>query len=713
MNIYPEREQQYQVTLEDIYDRLLRPLITYFIFVGGFGAWYFIPIQYTKIVDFSLFLSILIMGVICRRKMENITFVRYMMTWSLTLILIIAIWVHPESWVPYLSIIIILISTILLPGSQWFVDVLLIIEITYLSIYQHRIYHLPSIIALTITISFISLYTARSLFIALQWVLDYWNSLRETLEETRRHRAELARTVQSLNQANYILKRTEAELNIARKLAEEAGRTKQQFAANISHELRTPLSIIYGFSEIMYLNPEVYGGSQWPSSLRGDVYQIYSNSQHLLRMIDDILVISKFDLAEFLVSPEPTNMSAFLQESAEIVRNLFKKSSAQFIVEIPADLPELSIDRTRIRQVVFNLINNAMHFSEVQENGFVKLGASVDGYYLRIEVQDNGQGIPEHELPNLFNTFYQGKSNVKEEKRGTGLGLAISKRFVEAHGGMITVESVYGEGSTFYFKLPLNVDDISKYEDLKRENDSINKLDFPCVLVSGLDSSLLRFFSRKFSTYEIVNADENIPLSNQVEYYHPLAVIINKTLKNSDLELADIPSSIPLIECSIPNIQSITHSSQVIDHIEKPFSPGKLSEIIANCGPVKNIMVIDDEWGFVQLIKRTLEKINLSLQVSYTLDPIQGLNLLKEKQPDLLLLDINMPGMSGLEILEEMSGDEKLSKIPVLIITVDKMSDVKQGRANNIFTIRRSEGLNTYEMIAYIEAVLDIIRPGG
>jgi signal transduction histidine kinase len=184
------------------------------------------------------------------------------------------------------------------------------------------------------------------------------------LREAREQRAALARIVKSLDNSNQVLRRTQAELVEARKAAEAAERMKSQFVANISHELTTPLNLILGFSEVKVLTPEVYGAFEWPVSLRRDAYQVYQNSRHLLSLIDDVFDLTRFDMVGFALNREHTDMNTFFTETVEFVRDLFHGSQVQFETHIHDRLPDLDIDRTRIRQVILNLLNNARHFTE-------------------------------------------------------------------------------------------------------------------------------------------------------------------------------------------------------------------------------------------------------------------------------------------------------------------------------------------------------------
>ncbi len=312
-------DENFTVNLEDIYDRVTTPLLWYLLILGGIGSWWFIPLDSSRLRYFIFFLAMSLVSFIGLRYRVNTIFTRYWLTASITMLFLAALWFYPLSWLPFFSVPVILVSRNLIPGSEWITFGLILGEVIGLTFVQKRELNIYIILGTMVFAVIISRATAQALFTGLDWLIAYGNRIKELLEETRQHRGELARMVKSLEIVTNIQKRMESELIIAKKQAEEAGLAKQQFAANVSHELRTPLSIIFGFSEIMYLNSEVYGKMEWPPALRRDIYQIYASSQYLQKMIDDILVLSKFDLAEFIMNLEPTPISQFLQESTEII----------------------------------------------------------------------------------------------------------------------------------------------------------------------------------------------------------------------------------------------------------------------------------------------------------------------------------------------------------------------------------------------------------
>ncbi|MCL6431709.1 MAG: HAMP domain-containing histidine kinase, partial [Anaerolineae bacterium] len=293
--------------------------------------------------------------------------------------------------------------------------------------------------------------SAHYLYMTLAWAWDSFQRSLERTEEARRDRARLAGVSRSLEEAYARLRRANEALAQAWQAAEEARRYKALFAANISHELRTPLSIIVGFAEAMLLAPESYG-KELPAAYRSDLIEIYNSSRHLLGLIDDVLDLSQIEAGRMGLVKEPTDLAEVIHEAAEMLQRLAQRKGLYLRVQIEEPLPVLDLDRTRIRQVLLNLLNNGVRYTE--RGGITVLARTQEGQLL-VSVSDTGPGISPDSLERIFESFYQIETSTSRRKGGIGLGLAISRHFIEMHGGRIWAESEPGVGSCFSFSLPL------------------------------------------------------------------------------------------------------------------------------------------------------------------------------------------------------------------------------------------------------------------
>lgn len=224
-------------------------------------------------------------------------------------------------------------------------------------------------------------------------------------------------------------------------------RMKDEFVLTASHELRSPLTSVQGFAELLILERDKLDDSQAET-----VQIILDNSRHLVRLLDDLLDLARSDAGRLSVSPVPTDVGTLVEDAARTLRGRAEAGGQTIVVDIEPDLPRIRVEPDRIRQVLINLLTNAVEYSD--EGTTVRLSAARVGSEVELAVADNGPGIPAVQLEHIFERFTRGDAGATQRVGGTGLGLAISKSLVELHGGAINATSVPGEGSTFRVVLP-------------------------------------------------------------------------------------------------------------------------------------------------------------------------------------------------------------------------------------------------------------------
>jgi signal transduction histidine kinase len=230
-----------------------------------------------------------------------------------------------------------------------------------------------------------------------------------------------------------------------------ASRAKSEFLANMSHELRTPLNAILGFTEIML--DELYG--EVPPSLREPLVDIQTNGRHLLRLINDVLDLSKIEAGRLELGVDEYSVQEIVDVVHASLKSLAFEKGLTFGARVPPEIPPARGDGRRLTQCLLNLAGNALKFTR---QGRVEIDVRLDDGWLTYRVTDTGIGIPKEEVENIFAEFRQVDTTITREFGGTGLGLSITKRLVEMHGGRIGVESELGKGSTFFFTVPLHAD---------------------------------------------------------------------------------------------------------------------------------------------------------------------------------------------------------------------------------------------------------------
>ena len=232
----------------------------------------------------------------------------------------------------------------------------------------------------------------------------------------------------------------------------ELDRLKSSFLANMSHELRTPLNSILGFTDVMLEGLD----GQLTDYMDNDLRLIQKNGQHLMHLINDVLDMAKIKSGHMNLNPEKFKVHSVLDDVTSITSTLASEKNLSLLIDENSDQDiEIYADNTRLRQVMINLVNNSIKFTET---GKISLCVTpMAGARVLISVKDTGIGIPPDKLEAVFLEFTQVDSSTTRKVGGTGLGLPISRRLVEMHGGRVWAEStgVEGEGSTFYVELPL------------------------------------------------------------------------------------------------------------------------------------------------------------------------------------------------------------------------------------------------------------------
>lgn len=512
----------------------------------------------------------------------------------------------------------------------------------------------------------------------------------ERLDETRRHRAEISVLLKEQGKANYQLDRMNEMLKYARARAEEARQERDRFALAVSHEIRSPLNFIIGFSDLIVNSPETYAPLEsWPAGLYEDIEGIYRSSSHLLHLINDILDMGKIDARQIVLFRERVSVEQVMAEVEKIVETPVETKGLYLSIEIEEDLPQLFLDRTRIRQVLINLITNALRFTS---QGGITLRATREGQgSLRLEVEDTGAGIEEQELSKIFEEFRQGGEHNWQRGEGSGLGLSIARRFVELHGGKMGVESKIGRGSRFYFTLPvveslfevdtLLPEDWQRLFDRKIGQDSHR--DSPLLLYLSAGGYSARRLTETLKGCQVTLLKDPDRLLDRLGRLYPRALIVDTELLCHPAVQACIkqPSfDLPLISFSPPAgpLEPIQFPPNVLRYLVKPATPSELVDALAELGPgACRLLLVDDDPTMYQFVNKVLktteatEKIRAECQVLNALNGMEAYEYLVSGQVSSVLLDLNLPDMDGLNLLDQMRKDERMAEIPVIIISAN------------------------------------------
>jgi len=696
-------------SLEELHSRLVWRLSLVLVGLGMAATWYVLirrdlPFEHCVVP----FCAIILGRTVQKSNDKRPDFARYVLVGGMLVLLLVAMSTFTNPWIPSLGVFCVFVSAMLIANSGLVSAAFIFLMATILTFTRARTYsllELTTLLTLATTLSWLIAYT---LFTAVHWYSVTQARGQELLEITRDHRAQLSRTLKSLQIAYDMQKHIQLELMWARKHADDARRLKDQFAANISHELWTPLNLILGFTEVMYLSPDIYGEMTWPPGLRRDIHQIYRNSQHLRSMIGDLFDLSRFDMNSFNITLETVSPEALLQDSLEIVENLVRGRPLQLQLALEADLPPLDIDCTRIRQVILNLLNNAIRFTE---SGDIILAAHRKGHEVIISVRDTGAGIATGKLSFLFDEFYQVNPALNRSHSGAGLGLAISKRFVEAHGGRIWVESEVGVGSCFSFALPVAKLFLNSPASQFGNRATDAQPDVRrTILVLNVESGMLPILAKHLSTYDLVLVHDLNTLREMVFTYHPRLILRNSRPDIHEEPLQDmIDLNVPLIDCTLPATSWSAETPGVTVCLPKPITAQTLLDELSRLGPLHDVLIMFSDRGFALLIERMLQTSETPFEVRRVYDPLQGLAAIRDRPPDILLIDTLVPGDENSHIIEHMRADPLLHDIPIMLFTAQGASEVE--RQENRFVIYQREGLSPVEVLTSLNALIEGLKP--
>ena len=252
------------------------------------------------------------------------------------------------------------------------------------------------------------------------------------------------------------------EAEVLKESAELANQRKTQALVHLAHEIRTPLNAIMGYSEMLKQ------GLAGELTDKQDKYaqSIHMGGQHLLSLINDILDIAKIEAGKIQLSPQWVFLELFMENEVKpLVKELAVQKKVHLTFDLQTDIDGIEVDPQRLRQILLNLINNAIKYNRENGTVIVKLYKTDDKQWLVCEVRDTGMGIPKERIPQLFQEFYQVEEiRSRKQEEGTGLGLCLSKRLIEAQGGDILVDSEEGVGSIFTVRMPVT----AHYKNSKR-----------------------------------------------------------------------------------------------------------------------------------------------------------------------------------------------------------------------------------------------------
>jgi signal transduction histidine kinase/CheY-like chemotaxis protein len=492
-----------------------------------------------------------------------------------------------------------------------------------------------------------------------------------------------------------------------------AQRTKAAFLANMSHELRTPLNAILGYTELLTEEArETARGDMLP-----DLDRVHSAATHLLRLINDILDVSKIEAGRVGLFLETFNVLELVREVVSTVQPMVERNRNRLRLEVELEHAEMRADRTKLRQLLFNLLDNACKFTEEGEIVVsVESLTSGGSPTLAITVEDTGIGMSESQLAQLYEPFSQADPSTTRRHGGTGLGLALCQLLANLMDGDIQVYSSLGEGTTFRVIVPATID--APLDDAGAMGVTVKGEGSTTVLVIDDDPVVRDLLSRFLlkEGYRVVLAPDGEVGFQAARRERPDAITLDVMMPRLDgwdvlkrLKSDPVTAEIPVVMCSIVDNTGLGFALGASDYLTKPIDRGALTEALSRYRKGQGqLLLVDDSADVRDVVARTLRRVGW--EVAEAADGGEALAWLESNRPDVVLLDLLMPGIDGFELVDRMQADERLADIPVMVVTAKDLTPADEARLRGgVERVLAKSGRSLLQLSEELRSLL----PGG
>ncbi len=471
--------------------------------------------------------------------------------------------------------------------------------------------------------------------------------------------------------------------------AEEANASKSRFLSMVSHELLTPLVLLVGLSEIM-LQEGAQDGSGAPERYQHDLQRIHASARQLDSLVRDVLDLARGHVNQLKLVKKPLDLGQTLKAVALIGEEMAHAKGLEWRADIPSDLPRVLGDPTRLAQVTMNLVTNACKFTA---RGHVTLKAESDGNQVTVSVSDTGLGVPLPDQRLIFDEFHQSQRTATRGCGGLGIGLAICRQLVELHGGQIGVISSgdKNDGSMFYFALPV----LTPSADAEAVQSTPSRT--VAVLTERAEGAepLQAHLTQQGFVVRVIDVRETPDWLAAVLTAPPGALVFDfQPVSKRAWELIELLKSSPATQ-EIPVFFLALSQEQgcgavlALDYLTKPMPTEALEQALARYGlqpqapaRAQTILVVDDDLEILDMHARTVQTHLPNCRVLKAPNGRVALELMQQETPALVLLDLMMPELDGMGVLEAMQANERTRQVPVVVLTAQRLTQADMERLN-------------------------------
>ena len=503
-----------------------------------------------------------------------------------------------------------------------------------------------------------------------------------TLEELRARQEDLVRLNAELEDTNRGVVALYAELDEKADHLRRADELKSRFLSNMSHEFRTPLNAIRALTEVLLRRMD---GPLGPEQ-EVEVGYIRKATDQLSELVEDLLDLAKVEAGKISVRPAEFDVASLFSSLRGMLRPLLVNESVSLVFEDPRGLPTLTTDEGKVSQILRNLLSNALKFTE---RGEVRVSAALApaGDTVVFSVADTGIGIGADDHERIFQEFGQVDNPIQSRVRGTGLGLPLSRKLATLLGGTLTVHSEPGAGSTFRATIPIVYAEREPVAPVVEcEGDPLH---VPVLVVEDNPQEMLVYEKfLKGSGFQVVRALTTRQARHALSQLRPAAIVLDILLRGEDswTLLADIkndPSTrdIPVLVVSTVDDQrkglALGADGYAIKPVERRWLLDQL-RLLTGKQPIRRVLVIDDDEISRYLVRGFLD--DLPCVISEASGGEEGLRRARQDAPDAIFLDLVMPDLSGLDVLERLRAEPGTKEIPVVVVTSRSLADGERRR---------------------------------
>ena len=444
----------------------------------------------------------------------------------------------------------------------------------------------------------------------------------------------------------------------------KGSQAKSEFMARVAHDLRQPMNAVVGFTDLLLI-PD---GEPLTNRQRRYLGHVATASQQIVRLTNDLLDLSRLESGRLDIHPEPCDVAKLLEEMLAHFRTQTEAARVSLTLEIASPLGKLMVDPIRLQQILHNLVSNAFKFTP--DGGLITITARQIGPTLEFSVRDTGVGIPIDDQRRIFEPYEQA-GTIDARQKGVGLGLAIAKRLAELHGGRISVESAPGTGSTFVVRLPGAAPAQGDPQPAESSRPLILVIEDDMVAAELIRTHLME------GGYRVVLVASGHAGLGAAKRMLPHAITLDLGLPDLDgwevlYRLKNEPATqgIPVLIVSARDQGQVGFSLGAVDWLVKPVDPKRLLGALYRCQALGaprrplRILVVDDEPVVLEALEALLAREGHTVMRAQ--DGEGALRQAQAERPDIILLDLHLPGLSGFEVVTRLRQIPSLEAVPVV-----------------------------------------------